>query len=164
MILWRWNKNFYKKSIFRNFCYIAWEMEGFNFGGESVPTSNGEPEYGGGVEDVVSVFRRTHQKNLEEQAKRVREEHDKQRAAAREEIEKFFAERRAKKEVTAKENRANQEHAKNELESSGEADSWARVVQLVDLNAPRPEGSRDVSRMRHIFLEAKHGTLLRSSH
>jgi len=111
-------------------------------------------------EDAISVYRRTHQQNLEGQAKRVREEHDKQRVAAREEIEKFFAERRAKKEITAKENRTNQEHAKNELES-GEGDIWARVVQLVDLNAPRPEGSRDVSRMRHIFLEAKHGTLLK---
>jgi hypothetical protein len=106
------------------------------------------------------VYQREQQKKLAEREQKSREEHDKVRAAARAEIDKFYDERRQKREKNMQENRAAQAETKKDESSAA---GWARAVQLIDLNAGKTEG-KDVSRMRKILLEAKHGALPLKSH
>lgn len=110
----------------------------------------------------LRVYQREQQQKLAEREKKSREEHDKVRAAARAEIDKFYEERRQKRDKAIKDNRAAQAETKKD-ESGAGASGWARAVALVDLNAGKTEG-KDVSRMRKILLEAKHGALPLKSH
>jgi len=108
----------------------------------------------------LRIYQREHQKMLAEREAKSREEHDKLRAAARADVEKFYEERRQKREQNMKHNRITSEGAKGD-KASATASGWARCVELIDLNAPKAEGkeTKDVSRMRKLLLEAKHGDL-----
>eukprot|EP00005_Dracoamoeba_jomungandri_P005096 CAMPEP_0174258268 /NCGR_PEP_ID=MMETSP0439-20130205/7294_1 /TAXON_ID=0 /ORGANISM="Stereomyxa ramosa, Strain Chinc5" /LENGTH=200 /DNA_ID=CAMNT_0015341715 /DNA_START=24 /DNA_END=626 /DNA_ORIENTATION=- len=128
---------------------------------ESQPSPSSSSSFIPGVQmcdenSPLRQYEKQKQEEIKEQEKKEEARRKEEIERAQETIEKIYEERDRKIENRKGENRDKEEELKEKIARSLDGDnSWESIVSLIDLQAGKTEG-KDVSRMRTLFLEAKH--------